>query len=248
MNRIAALGDIHGNIVALNAVLNDIKKETVDWLLNTGDLVGYYYHADQVLHALKNWQCEQVQGNHDAMLGEIGIWSDELKKDYLHKYGGALEQAANELLTREQVAYLARLPYRKELYIAGRHILLCHGSPWDRDEYIYPDAPNEVLARCTMGDFNVVVMGHTHYPMIKQYRHTLIVNPGSVGQPRNNQTAASWALLDLDDLTAQLRHVTYDVVSVIAEAHRNDPKVPYLAEVLERKKGDTWLNTNMQSP
>lgn len=238
MSRVAVLGDIHGNIAALNAVLEDIKKESINKLLNTGDLVGYYYHADQVLHALKNWQCELVQGNHDAMLGEISVWSDEMKKDYLQKYGIALEQAANELLTKNQIAYLIRLPCRKELFIAGRHILLCHGSPWDRDEYVYPDASDEVLARCAEGDFDVVVMGHTHYPLIKQYGSTLILNPGSVGQSRNNQSAASWALLDLNALTVQLRHVTYDIVSVIAEAHRNDPKVPYLAEVLERRQGD----------
>jgi predicted phosphodiesterase len=172
------------------------------------------------------------------MLGEISVWSDEMKKDYLQKYGIALEQAANELLTKNQIAYLIRLPCRKELFIAGRHILLCHGSPWDRDEYVYPDASDEVLVRCAEGDFDVVVMGHTHYPLIKQYGSTLILNPGSVGQPRNNQSAASWALLDLNALTVQLRHVTYDIVSVIAEAHRNDPKVPYLAEVLERRQGD----------
>lgn len=234
MNRVAVLGDIHGNIVALDAVLEDIKKESVNQLLNTGDLVGYYYHADQVLHALKDWQCELVQGNHDAMLGEIGVWSDEMKKDYRQKYGTALEHAARELLTGEEVAYLARLPYRKELFIAGRHILLCHGSPWDCDAYIYPDAPDEVLARCAEGGFNVVVMGHTHYPMIKQYRSTLILNPGSVGQPRNKQTAASWAILDLDNLDVHLRYVAYDVDQVIAEAHQKDPEVLYLAEVLTR--------------
>lgn len=234
MDRVAVLGDIHGNIVALTAVLEDVRSESINQLLNTGDLAGYYYHANKVLSVLENWPCELVQGNHDAMLGEISSWSNKKKEMYRRKYGSALEQAAKELLTKEETAYLAELPYRKELHIAGRHILLCHGSPWDRDEYVYPDAPDDVLARCTNGSFDVVIMGHTHYPMVKRCGSTLILNPGSVGQPRNQQTAASWAILDLDNLDVQLRYAPYDVTAVVAEACRNDPEIPYLAEVLNR--------------
>lgn len=234
MSRVAVLGDIHGNIDAFRAVLEDIKKESINQLLITGDLVGYYYHADKVLNALKGWRYELVQGNHDGMLGEISTWSNEMKKAYRQKYGSALEYAAKELLSESEIAYLAELPYRKELFIAGRSILLCHGSPWNRDEYIYPDASNDVLARCTTGGFDVVIMGHTHYPMIKKYKVTLLLNPGSVGQPRNQQSGASWALLYLDNLYVQLRYVPYDVKEVIAEARQKDPAVPYLAEILRR--------------
>jgi len=231
-NHIAVLGDIHGNFFALNAVLEDVKEKSTSQLLITGDLVGYYYHADQVLDALKDWQYELVQGNHDAMLGEISTWSNGKKETYRQKYGAALEYTAS-LFTKEQITYLAELPYRKKLIVDNCHILLCHGSPWNRDEYVYPDAPNDTLAHCAKGNFDVVIMGHSHYPMIKKYGATLILNPGSVGQPRNRQSP-SWILLNLDSLDVELRHVTYNVKEVIAEAQQRDPEVPYLAEVLKR--------------
>lgn len=234
MSRVAVFGDVHGNIDAFIAVLEDIKKESINQLLITGDLVGYYYHADKVLNALKGRNYELVQGNHDAILGEISTWSDKTKNVFRKRYGSALEYAAKELLSEVEIAYLTELPYRKELIIAGRSILLCHGSPWNRDEYIYPDASNDVLARCATCGFDIVIMGHTHYPMIKKYKSTLLLNSGSVGQLRNKRTEASWALLDTDNLDVQLRYVTYDVEKVIAEACQKDTEVPYLAEVLRR--------------
>ncbi|MBU0686380.1 MAG: metallophosphatase family protein [Candidatus Margulisbacteria bacterium] len=230
--QLAVLGDIHGNINAFNAVLEDIKNESVNKLLITGDLVGYYYHADQVLNVLKDLDYELVQGNHDYMLSEFYTWDVEMKDAYRKKYGTALECAAKELLGKEQISYLANLPHSKEFVIAGRRILLCHGSPLDRDEYLYPDVAEDVLNRFANGKFDVVIMGHTHYPMIRRCNSTLFLNPGSVGQPRNKRPGASWALLDLENFDVQIRQVTYDIEEVVVEARQNDPEVPYLAEVL----------------
>lgn len=237
--KLGVFGDIHGNIDAFRAVLEDIKKEPINQLLITGDLVGYYYHADKVLSALRDWCYQLVQGNHEAILGEISMWSDEVKKAYRRKYGSALEKTA-KVLSKREIAYLTKLPYRKELFIANRSVLLCHGSPWNRDEYIYPDASPEVLRRCADNQYDVVIMGHTHYPMLKNVDSTILLNPGSVGQPRNGQCGASWAILDLDDLSVQFRMVSYDVEKLIMEVNERDPDVPYLSGILtgEGSKSD----------
>jgi len=235
MSRIAVLGDIHGNIYAFRSVLKDIKKESITKLLINGDLVGYYYQADKVLNALKDWSYELVQGNHDAMLGEVSTWSNEAKKAYRRKYGSALEQTA-KLLSKKEIEYLKKLPYWKEIFIDGRHLLLCHGSPWNRDEYIYPDSSPEVLRRCANTRYDVVILGHTHYPMIKKINSTIILNPGSVGQPRDGQCGAPWAILNLDDLSVQFHIVKYNIERLIREINERDPDVPYLVEVLTRKR------------
>ena len=114
--------------------------------------------------------------------------------------------------------------------------MLCHGSPWEPDEYIYPDSPMDTFLRCTNGRFDVVIMGHTHYPMVKLINSTVIINPGSVGQPRNYIPGADWAILDFDTLDVQLKHIQYDISEVVEEAKRIDPELPYLAQVLFRKR------------
>ena len=233
--KVGVLGDIHGNIYAFRAVLKDIKKESITKLLITGDLIGYYYHADKVLNIIKNLNYELVQGNHESMLGEILSWSNEKRDEYRRKYGSALEYAAKELLSKKEIDYLKSLPDKKELFLGDRSILLCHGSPWNRDEYIYPDASDDILKRCADNMYDVVIMGHTHYAMLKNVNSTILLNPGSVGQPRDGQCGASWVILNLDDLSVEFRRTTYNVEKLIIEIKDRDPDVVYLVDILKRK-------------
>ncbi|MFA5800453.1 MAG: YfcE family phosphodiesterase [Candidatus Peribacteraceae bacterium] len=233
--KIAVLGDIHGNSAALRAVLAEIQAEGLKRLLITGDLVGYYYHPDEVLAALAGLDYEIVQGNHDGMLADYAAWDDRQRAEYKSKYGSALERAAGQL-SDEQENVLRKLPWRREIGIATRQILLCHGSPRDRDEYIYPDVPESVFDRLVgAGQYDLVIMGHTHYQMLKTHNDLLFLNPGSVGQPRDGRPGASWAILDTTGLAVEFRLAQYDLAAVAAEARQNDPELPYLADVLTRR-------------
>ncbi|MFA4884230.1 MAG: metallophosphoesterase family protein [Candidatus Margulisiibacteriota bacterium] len=230
--KIAVLGDIHGNSLALKAVLNEIRNEGIDRLLIAGDLVGYYYHPDEVFVVLSDFDYEMVQGNHDEMLAAHSVWDDRQRAKYNSKYGSALKKAA-EQLSNEQINVLQALPWRRELVIEGKKIILCHGSPLDRDEYIYPDAPENVFDRSVaQGEYDLVIMGHTHYPLLKKNKGVTFLNPGSVGQPRDGRPGASWAILNTTGLAVEFRLTQYDVGAVAAEARRNDPELPYLSQVL----------------
>ena len=77
-------------------------------------------------------------------------------------------------------------------------------------------------------------MGHTHYPMSREIDSTLLVNPGSVGQPRNKRPGAAWAILDTEKKDVTFRNENYNIQSVVNEAVRRQPNLPYLAEVLVR--------------
>lgn len=232
---VAVLGDIHGNYLALKKVLNEIKRERIEHLLITGDIVGYYYHPDKVFEELADWSYEIIQGNHDCILSKIFYSDEELRSWYKKTYGSGIE-CALDVLSAEKCVYLSNLPTEKEILIENRKILLCHGSPWSSDEYIYPDSSEETFLRCAEGDFDIVAMGHTHHPMVKCIDSTILLNPGSVGQPRNYTPGADWALLNLDTLEIELRHSTYDVGVVAAEAKQKDAELPYLAQVLVRKR------------
>lgn len=231
--KLALLGDIHGNADALQAVLESALLSGVEKLLLTGDLVGYYFAPLQVLELLNGWDKHLVRGNHEDMLIRA-------RKDsgYLaaidSRYGTGLRTAL-EQLSEEQINELCNLPHPLELIIDGCNILLCHGSPWDNDCYVYPDAQSDLLERCAAQEFDFVVLGHTHYPMLQKVGKTLIVNPGSVGQPRNHQPGAHWVFFDTDSRKLEFRNEQYDSSVLIRECQQRHPKLPYLAEVLVRK-------------
>lgn len=226
------LGDIHGNYYALKAVLDAARQNNAKRLLVTGDIVGYYFWPREVLALLAQWDSVVVRGNHEDMLAEAQR-NISLIDNVEGKYGTGLRIAIEQLDT-QQLDMLCSLPHPLELAVEGCRILLCHGSPWDISQYIYPDAEPEMLNRCAMQEYDLVVMGHTHYPKYLKIGRTLLVNPGSVGQPRNRQPGAHWALFDTESREISMRCEAYNAGPVIAESRRRHPDIPFLAEVLER--------------
>lgn len=231
--KLALMGDIHGNDSALQAVLAAAASSGVEKLLITGDLVGYYYAPLNVLKQLQSWDRHVVRGNHEDML--ITARPDPRFLTQVDaRYGTGLRTAI-EQLSEQQIDELCSLPHPLELMIDGCRILLCHGAPWDNDCYVYPDAQPALLERCAMQEFDLVVMGHTHYPMQQMLGSTRVVNPGSVGQPRNRRPGAHWALFDTVSRSLEFRQEQYDSSVLVQECRQRHPELPYLAEVLIRK-------------
>ncbi len=230
--KLALLGDIHGNHLALAAVLAAARRLDVERLLITGDLVGYYFWPAEVMQLLAPWDRVAVRGNHEDMLAQAREQPESLEA-VDRKYGTGLRVAMNAL-DASQLEWLARLPHPLEMEIEGTRILLCHGSPWDVDQYIYPDAETSLFERCAAGNHDWVVLGHTHHSMQREYGTTHIVNPGSVGQPRDRRPGAHWALLDTATGRVEQFCETYDLARVAEEARRLQPDVPYLWKVLGR--------------
>ncbi len=230
--KLALLGDIHGNHLALQAVLSAASLSGVEKLLITGDLVGYYYMPLEVLNLLRSWDRHVVRGNHEDMLNSARTDPAFLAQMGV-RYGTGLRTAL-EQLSEKQIDELCCLPHPLELMIDGCKVLLCHGAPWDVDQYVYPDAAPEMLERCAKQDFDLVVMGHTHYPMQNMIGKTLVVNPGSVGQPRNRQPGAHWALFDTDTRNLEFHNEQYDSSQLVRECQQRNPELPYLSNVLKR--------------
>lgn len=231
--KIALLGDIHGNYRALEAVLSAASDAGADKLLITGDLIGYYFSPLKVMELLKPWEKFIVRGNHEDMLEKSRVDSEFLSQ-VVTRYGAGLSIAMKELSV-QQLDYLCQLPAHIEVVINDCKIFLCHGSPWDGDFYVYPDASISLLERCVVDNFNIVVMGHTHYPMKKEINGTLIINPGSVGQPRNCLPGANWALFDTMNGDLKFFNESYDYWALVKECREINPELPYLSDVLVRK-------------
>lgn len=231
--KLALLGDFHGNHLALQAVLAAASLSGVEKLLITGDLVGYYDAPLQVLDLLRPWDRHLVRGNHEDML-IVALTNPSFQAQVKARYGTGLSTAIEQLGV-QQIDELCNLPHPLELVIDGCRILLCHGAPWDIDQYVYPDAKQELLERCAIQDFDLVVLGHTHYPMQQQIGKTLVVNPGSVGQPRNRQPGAHWAIFDTASRNLEFHQELYDSSALLRECRQRHPELPYLSEVLIRK-------------
>lgn len=231
--RLALLGDIHANALALEAVLDAAATKRVDALLITGDLVGYYFSPKAVLELLQPWQKYLVRGNHEEMLCRSCL-DPEFLSGVGHRYGSGIEVAIAQLSVAE-VDALCSLPHPLALVLEGRNVLLCHGAPHDIDCYVYPDNDLAALDVTALTEFDLVVTGHTHYPMRRVLgEKTLLVNPGSVGQPRNRRPGAHWALYDTESGEVSFHCESYDCSPLQAEARRRHPELPYLADVLGR--------------
>jgi len=228
---VGLLSDIHGNDLALEAVLNAAKQNGVEELLIAGDFVGYYYNPDRVFELLDSWSWNAVGGNHETMLGE---WRSGYNREkILQKYGSGIKEASNKL-TVALLEDLISLPSTRMIETDNRNVLLCHGAPWDRDCYIYPDADTETRLSFFNTGSDLLVYGHTHYPVIWREGEQLVVNPGSVGQPRDHKPGACWALWDTGAHKVTLMRENYNFQPLIEECKRIDPRLPYLVNVLTR--------------
>ena len=230
--RLALLGDIHGNHIALEAVLDAARRLRVDRLLVTGDIVGYYFWPAEVMEMLLPWDKIVVRGNHEDMLARAR-GSTEFLAQIDRRYGRGLRLAI-ECLSSEQLDWLESLPHPLEVETDAGRILLCHGTPWDLNAYLYPDTETGLLRRCADTGHDLVVLGHTHYPMERKSENCRIVNPGSVGQPRDRRPGAQWAMLDTDSNEIAFFLEEYDPTPVLDAARELQPDIPYLQEVLLR--------------
>ena len=232
--KLGLLSDIHANAHALEAVLKSAREKNVEKLLCCGDYIGYYYEPDRCIALLDDWDWDGVSGNHEAMLYDWlnGKNNNEIKA----KYGSGISIAAKKL-TQEAASGLCRMPKKSWLEIDDYKVLLCHGSPWDRDKYIYPDANQKIVNKLFEydPDFDVLVYGHTHYPVIWEQENKNIINPGSVGQPRDRTPGASWALWDTITNDVDFYREKYDTIPIIEMCKRYDPEMKYIVNVLVRE-------------
>jgi putative phosphoesterase len=229
--RIALISDIHANLPALDVVMNDPEFNECERVLFAGDLVGYYYWPLECYQSLEGLNCDAIRGNHEDMLLEA--IDNPAGTPVVSKYGSGLKVAIEEL-PADAIANITQWDHPKLLSLSGKNILMCHGSPSDISQYLYPNVDLPESVSFDGSDAEIVVHGHTHYPSVRQSNGVLWINPGSVGQPRNKQPGAHWAMLDTESLKVSSKISPYDYSSVVDLAKQRDPNHSYLWEVLQR--------------
>ena len=219
MNRIAVISDVHSNLQALTAVLARIDTLAVDGIYCLGDIVGYGARPSQCLDLVRARATASVQGNHDALIAD-----PTLRLDF-NIYSLAAVAHNRGLLSTEQLDWLHTLPTRLRVDARTQFV---HGAPGDRDRYlVFLDDLQEAATALLEDDGpGVCFFGHTHHQVLFDGQNLLrpqpgdvhvdpsrrvLINPGSVGQPRDGDPRAAFAVYEPAAERVVFHRVEYDI-------------------------------------
>jgi predicted phosphodiesterase len=208
--RVAVLSDVHSNSFALRAVLRDVEEAGIGEVWFAGDAFGYYPWAAETFALIEQAKPSvAVIGNHDRWVLDTASAPAGLVGDIARENAKELSQSARSWLTGLKPALRVER--------GGLEITIAHGTPDDPLEgRYYPDDNGAHEWLPAAGD--VLIMGQTHYPLLRSdASRGLLLNPGSVGQPRDGNPMPSWAVLDLASGQAELRRTAYDNISAMSK-------------------------------
>ncbi len=232
--RIAFISDIHSNIEALEAVLDEIEKEDISLIVNLGDLVGYNASPGECVDLVQNRQIISILGNHDRAATHL-----EFAEGFNILAYQAVVWSANTLLP-EHKHFLENLQDTRVLW--GRYLLF-HGAPENPDAYIFylfqAKKAFNYMRKKTAG-VRIAFFGHTHHravwqrdvrgkvssldisekPQLLDPEQMYLINPGSVGQPRESRCEATYLIFSNDPEMILFRSVSYDLHSTQAKIRK----------------------------
>ncbi len=224
--RILLLADIHANWAALQAVL----QEPHDVCLMVGDLVDYGPDPGPVVDWARIQATYAVRGNHDHNVAQNVV--NASGTGYRH-LSNVTRRLSRERLGESEFRYLATLPLTRMTTLDEKRFFLVHATPRDPlDEF----APAEVdfwQRRLQQVEADVVCVGHTHIPYVLEVGQTLVINPGSVGQARDGDPRASYAVLE--GFSVELKRIEYPIeetVDNLMAADLPEDALDQLVEVL----------------
>lgn len=222
--RYLILSDIHSNDEAMSAVLARVRRKKFDKVVVLGDFVGYGANPNKVVDRIRNIKREKImiRGNHDKVV--VGIESGDL----FNSVALSAARWTDQRLTPANRKLLQSLPLGP-LVVDG-DFAICHGSPRDEDAYIFSDF--DAYLNFREGNWKVCFFGHSHIPsvftleknairvevvrgertkLVLDPKKRYLINPGSIGQPRDRNPHAAYAIFDADERVVFFDRVPYDV-------------------------------------
>ena len=218
MSRYAILSDVHGNLFALKEVVKDLNNQNIDFIIFLGDLIDYGMQSNEVIEYVRDNLSSKIicniWGNHEKaiMTRDFEHFSSQRGSDCAKFTESQLNGSSKDYLENEMIH-----DGKHEFDLDGKKALAVHGSLTDFYwKAIFPDNLNGDYS-----DFDIVLSGHSHYPHVFQKfyeadnpdmrnkKSVLFINPGSVGQPRNHNPNAQYAILDTDSMGVELRYIEY---------------------------------------
>lgn len=224
MIRVGVVSDIHANLAAFFTVLMEFQSNNIDLLINLGDVVGYYSKPNEVLGLLAEYKekgmYEAVMGNHDISVCGF-IYHEKFSSNFVASIGESFLKSTNYnaqeswswtiSVLDDKLSRILLDETSKTIDIGGLRFHLVHGAPYAmrgrlEDEVGYYLTPRQILKNkaalenyFTEDSIDVLLTGHTHICHKTQIGNTMLMNPGSVGQPRDGDDRTSFLILEIKD-------------------------------------------------
>ncbi|MDQ0338539.1 putative phosphoesterase [Caldalkalibacillus uzonensis] len=216
--KIAFLSDIHGNAVALEAVLEDLEQNNADQVVVLGDLCFRGPEPKRALKLVQQLDAKVIKGNVDEWTVR-GVQQGEVPEAFVEVMNQEREWCLQEL-TDQDLDYLARLP--EEVHLTLGEQLKIHGFhavPDSLFDVVWPDSTPQKLEEALMKDkeAHIYVYGHIHLPFVRFLQGKCVINTGSVGLPFDGLPLASYVLVETDGpgYSVSIQRVPYDVERVV---------------------------------
>jgi putative phosphoesterase len=241
--KVALIGDVHANLPALETVLVDAREAGVQDKWHVGDFVGYGAFPDEVVSRLRREDVKSIVGNYDLKVLKFKKKQEKWQKSKRPEKWLAFKWAY-ENLSKESRKYLRSLPREMRMEVAGKHILLTHGSPASNEEHLTPDTSDQrLLELAQMADADVIVCGHSHQPFTRRVDDIWFINTGSVGRPDDGDPRAAYAILHVGPGQFEVRHyrLEYDVMRAVAAIRRHELPETFAQMILQGRNLDVVL-------
>lgn len=205
--KIGIISDAHGNEIGLASCLSFLKKNGVKKIFFLGDAVGYIVNPNAILNLLQRNHCQCLLGNHDAM--SLGYVDVPKAKEAIYKVN-----ATKKEITGEHLSYMAGWAPFLIKNLNGKRALFTHGSPYNPLKgYVYPDTD---ISGWVGLPYDIIFVGHSHYPFVKKAGNLTVVNAGSCGLPRDIGNSVTCAIYDTGTCEVRIKRISIDEKKVIA--------------------------------
>lgn len=231
MKTFAVLGDVHGNLPALFAVLQDAKQQGAQHFISAGDMIGDGPNPKEVLTALQEVQAICVRGNREQQL--VDYWQGKLPSWDQSCQWQTMCWSAKQV-GEEGKAFFNQLPSALVLHEENFAIRVCHATPHSMTEIVRPWETDKIIQMLSSIQENILITAHNHIPWIVEYEGKTSINCGSVGlSHRGKSFCAEYVILRIDQGKAhvEMREVLYKGKDILAQ---------YIAKGLW-DNGDIWV-------
>jgi predicted phosphodiesterase len=225
--RVALISDMHGNAVALDAVLRELSGEELDEIVSLGDVAQGGPQPRECVDRLRELGCRCVFGNSDEFLLTLDPGGEDLDEEKLERLL-TIGRWSQEQLGDEGLAFLRSFEPTVALELDGCTLVCCHGSPRSNEEIVLPETPREEI-RALIGDAEAVAGGHVHRQWLDRFGRQVWIGVGSVGlaydykEPMDERPFlpfAEYAFVDVarGQVGVEFRRIPYDVEPLLRAA------------------------------
>lgn len=209
--KIVIVSDLHANLAAIEA----LPEHDYDQLWCVGDLVDYGPRPREVIQWVNQHAGVVVRGNHDHA---VGFDVDPQCSLPFRKLAADTRRFTQFICSRADVAYLKNLPVQHEVAVAGQRFYIVHAVPTDPLFGYCAEASDRWVKEVEWIDDDVLVVGHTHTPFVRTIGKTMVINPGSLGQPKTGRSAACYAIWQ--DGKVSLKEYSYPMAETIRQIRK----------------------------